>query len=67
MLRRACISGSNILLHVQMGGGNVMMNSGMIPIGAHVPSGASPMVPVGGMPQNNRHLNPGMQGDYGGV
>ena len=52
---------------VQMGGGNMMMNSGMIPIGAHAPSGASPMVPVGGMPQNNRHMNPGMQGDYGGV
>ena len=49
------------------GGGNMMMNSGMIPIGAHAPSGASPMVPVGGMPQNNRHMNPAMQGDYGGV
>ena len=41
----------------------MMMNTGMIPIGAHGPSGASPMVPVGGMPQNNRHMNPAMQGD----
>lgn len=56
------------MLHgVQMGGGNMMMNSGMIPIGAHGPAGASPMVPVGGMPQNSRHMNPGMPVDYAGV
>ena len=41
----------------------MMMNTGMIPIGAHGPSGASPMVPVGGMPQNNRHMNAAMQGE----
>ena len=56
-----------IRIYAQMGGGgNMMMNSGMIPIGAHGPSGPSGMVPVGGMPQNNRHMNP-MQGDFGGV
>ena len=70
MSRRNCDTGSTHLkscMSVQMGGNNMMMNSGMIPIGAHAPSGASPMVPVGGMPQNNRHMHPGMQGDYGGV